>query len=315
MYLGLLLAMVWAAWMLGWLSPRRPWTETTGWHRIPESSRPPEAALSGEPWIRWHGQTILLDPNLSGHCTVSRRIMERPPALAGIGPVSVLISHAHFDHLNVDTLEGLDDLSSVTIPDGSEVFLERISARGIAVIPARQDQTYRIGALRVTPVPAAHNGNRFHPLRSTFAAVGYMISAPDGMTLYYAGDTAYANPWEELRDRFHPDLAILPIGAYAPRFPLKHHHLNPEEAVMAARRLGVGKVIPCHFGTFTLSFDRPASALPRFAEAAKAERLNWAMPDFMDARELASLGAMVHEVPVPAIPVVSSTDAPEGGHP
>jgi len=296
----LVCAAVVSLWLLGWFSDRRSWEEATGWNRIPAAERPDESfVVEDEPLIRWlghsgfvmrwHGVTLLLDPNLSDHCTVSKRIMDIPPALNGIGPVHVLISHAHFDHLNQDTLVSIPELASIHIPDGSEVFLERINRDVTQVVPVKKGTTYEVGALRITPVRAAHNGNRFHPLRSQFDAVGYMIQSPEGTTLYYAGDTAYDNGWDELRETYRPDIAILPIGAYAPRIPLKYHHLNPEEAAKAASELGVKKVIPCHFGTFTLSFDRPSSALPLFAKAAKLKKLTWSMPVFFSDTEHANL--------------------------
>ncbi len=315
-----------ASWLLGWWGGRHAWPDATGWNRIPDELRPAEVSRNADdPWIRWlghsgfiiywHGQTLLLDPNLSGHCTVSRRTMELPPQLDGIGPTSVLISHAHYDHLNVDTLAGIEELESVLIPAGSEVFLGRLSGGRATIVPVEKEKTYSIGSLRITPVRAAHNGNRFHPLRSSFAAVGYMISGPDGKTVYYAGDTAFDNDWHDLRERFHPNVAILPIGAYAPRIPLKHHHLNPEEAAQAASMLGVGEVIPCHFGTFTLSFDRPASALPRFAAAAKPLDLTWSMPVFLDSRGVEELFVMSRGGRRPSTDLSSTAEPPEGGMP
>jgi len=289
-------------WLLGWLSPRSSWQEATGWNRIPHSLHPvTQSAMPDEPWIRWlghsgfvirwHGTTLVLDPNVSDHCTVSKRIMEFPPRFDDMGSAHVLISHAHFDHLNQDTLVSLTGLESVYIPAGSERFLNRIDRKATKIIPVQLNTAYQVGNLTITPVHAAHNGNRFHPLQSQFDAFGYMIRSPEGTTLYYAGDTAYDNGWSELRDAFHPDIAILPIGAFAPRIPLKYHHINPEEAVAAALALGVKKIVPCHFGTFTLSFDRPYQALPRFAESMSGQNISWEMPQFLSEHDIEVMAA------------------------
>lgn len=286
--------------LLGWLRGRASWEETTGWNHIPRELRPAAAVtLDDEPWIRWlghsgfiirwHGVTLLLDPNENDHCTVSKRIMDIPPPLNNIGPAHVLISHAHFDHLNQDTLVTLPQLENIFIPSGSELFLDRINRGTTCIVPVRAGVSFEAGALRITPVPAAHNGNRFHPLKSKFTALGYIIQSPSGTSLYYAGDTAYNNGWSALRETYHPDIAILPIGAYSPRIPLKKHHMNPEETAKAAAELGVKKMIPCHFGTFTLSFDRPGWALPRFARAAKKENLTWEMPTFLTENDVGRL--------------------------
>jgi L-ascorbate metabolism protein UlaG (beta-lactamase superfamily) len=279
----------WAAWRLGWFTTPASWQETTGWKRIPAAERP-QSPLDEEfelTWlghagfiVRWQGVTLLLDPNVSMRCTVSRRLMQPPPATALDIPVdAALISHAHYDHLNFDTLMKVRSFGTTLVPAGSETFFDEEQARHTRVRPVRLGESVRVGPLEIIPVPAAHHGNRFHPLHSHYLAVGYIIRSPT-RTLYYSGDTAAHNNFEGLREQYHPHVAILPIGAYAPRIPLQWHHLNPEQAVEAAFRLGVEKVVPCHFGTFTLSLDFPASALPWFAHAAKARGLNWSMPQF-----------------------------------
>ena len=294
-------------WHLGWFSARSEWQEASGWNRIPPELRAihPGVTADHDPWIRWlghsgfvirwHGTTLILDPNLSERCTVSKRVMQPPPAWPDVGPAHVLISHAHYDHLNQDTLVTLGGVSSILVPAGSETFLDRIDTNRVEVVPVELDTAYMIGTLRITPAWAAHNGNRFHPLRSRYSAVGYMIQSPGGRTLYYAGDTADHHRWTEWRERFHPDIAILPIGAYAPRYPLRFHHLNPEEAVQAAMAMGVRRMIPCHFGTFTLSLDRPGHALPRFARAAGRAGLDWSMPELLTENDLGIITAAMRK--------------------
>ncbi len=289
---GLVVAGAALAVHLGWLRGARPWPEATGWDAIPAGERPgfdvPWPAGAGEAprldWlghagflVRWHGQRILLDPNLSDVCTASPRVMERPVGPAQLGPLdAVLISHAHYDHLDDATLRALPGVGAIVVPAGSETFVRgrRADAR---IVGLRPGAAARFGDVEVVAVPAAHNGNRYHPLASTFLAVGYVLRAGDD-AIYVAGDTGRRNDVESIGRVYRPRLAILPIGAYAPSFPLRRYHLDPEDAVDVARRLGVPAVVPYHFGTFVLSLDRPEDALPRFERAARAAGLRWSMP-------------------------------------
>jgi L-ascorbate metabolism protein UlaG (beta-lactamase superfamily) len=278
--------------LLGWLRRPQTWAVATGWHRIPEGLRPEtRSTFTTEHgplelfWLghsgfilQWAGLTVLLDPIVSKRCTVAKRILEFPDDVETLlGVDAALITHAHFDHLNVATLRRLPRLRTVIVPACGERFVREAGLGGVPVQTLAADQAASVGDLEILAVPAAHHGGRFHPWRVRHPAIGYILRHGT-FAVYFAGDTAFANDFEAIRDRYRPQLAILPIGAFAPRIPLKHHHMNPEEAVQAAHRLGSPAVVPCHFGTFTLSFDRPWTALPRFARTAHATGLRWFMP-------------------------------------
>ena len=305
----LLLAGVALSWHLDWWSSRRDWRQATGWTEIPAAelpaSEPRGSELdpdSGQPrieWlghsgfvIRWLGRTVVIDPNVNDWCTLSSRVLKVPSDLAAIGPVdAVLVSHPHFDHLDLPTLRRIGEvnggLGSLIVPSGSEGYVDRPDLSAEAIVPLRAGDSVRVGPLEVIAVAAAHNGSRLHPFASERLALGYILRSAQ-FTLYYSGDTGGSAPFAAIRDAYHPQMAILPIGAYLPRFPMKYYHLSPEEAVAAAAVLEVETVIPCHFGTYVLSLDRPSWALPRFARAAKARGVSWRMPRLLDYGAMAA---------------------------
>lgn len=276
----------------GWGRGERPWREATGWRRIPEAERPPDdlpwPSSAGEPprlaWLghagfllEWHGTRLLVDPNLSRVCTVVRRELQVPLAAEELGAVdAVLVTHAHFDHLDRSTIEALPAVGRLLLPAGSEGYVAgwRSDAQTLAIV---EGESTEVGALEAIAVPAFHHGNRMHPLASRKRAVGWVVRHA-GESIYFAGDTGAANDFVAIGERYRPTVAVLPIGAFSPAWPIGRVHLSPEQAVEAALLLGKPLVVPGHFGTFALALDRPAVALPRFAHAAAAAGVVWRMP-------------------------------------
>ncbi|MEL7061991.1 MAG: MBL fold metallo-hydrolase [Acidobacteriota bacterium] len=294
--LGSAVSLAGAGW-LGWLQPRRSWPAATGWHRIPPPLR---ASIGGPLWthasapsvdwlghstmiVEWAGRRLVLDPHVRGHCTITRRILAPPIELAALEPVdAVLLSHAHFDHLDPRSLRALLDRPQpprLVVPSGTEAFVPRRWRRHITTLAI--GESTRVGELGIEATPAIHGGGRFHPFKSGLA-VGFAIRRRDDV-LFYAGDTALGPHIDAVAQQHRPRAAILPIGAYLPRWPMRGYHMSPDDAVEAARRLGCEIVVPCHFGTFVLSLDRPWDALPRFAERCAAAGVGWRMPRFLAA--------------------------------
>jgi L-ascorbate metabolism protein UlaG (beta-lactamase superfamily) len=115
--------------------------------------------------------------------------------------------------------------------------------------------------------------------------------AADGLRIYFAGDTAYAPFFREIRQRFgRIDLALLPIGAYEPRWFMKDVHMNPAEAVQAHLDLEAPDSIGMHFGTFRLTtegIDEPLQALDAACRAKNVPRAHFRTLDFGESARFA----------------------------
>ena len=131
-------------------------------------------------------------------------------------------------------------------------------------------QTATVGPAEITCVPAQHFSARTPWDRNRTLWCGYLVRA-GGVTVYFAGDTGYSPHFEAIGARFPSiDIALLPIGAYEPRWFMTPVHMNPEEAVRAHLDLRPRVSIGMHFGTFQLTdegIDEPIRALERARDA------------------------------------------------
>jgi L-ascorbate metabolism protein UlaG (beta-lactamase superfamily) len=123
--------------------------------------------------------------------------------------------------------------------------------------------------VRISCLPVKHFGGRWQ-INGDFLKYHYasfMIEA-GGKTIYFGGDTAYGPHFKNIAKKFpNIDVAILPIGAYEPRWMMHENHVSPEEALQAFIDLGARVMIPMHYGTFKLSRE-PMDAPPRALLAA-----------------------------------------------
>ncbi len=223
--------------------------------------------------IRLPGLTILTDPIFSERASpvswagprrvraAGRPLHELPP------PDLLLLSHNHYDHLDLPSLRALHRRGAprVITPLGNAVHVRKAGRFEIEELDWWQASS-PVGAAgtRVTAVPARHFSSR--TLRDTGRSLwaGFMVES-GGVRLLFAGDSGDGTHWQRIRDRLGPpDLALLPIGAYAPRSLMRRVHMDPAEAVRAHRTLGAACSIGMHFGTFQLTdeaVDAPERAL------------------------------------------------------
>jgi L-ascorbate metabolism protein UlaG (beta-lactamase superfamily) len=207
--------------------------------------------------VRTSATTFITDPVFTSHAgpfgiTGPRRV--RPPALSPsqLPPVNfVLLSHNHYDHLQ---------------PSSLALF------EGTPVVAARELdwwQTANVGA-EVTCVPAQHFSARTPWDKNRTLWCGFVVRV-DGVTIYFAGDSGYSPQFAEIGERCPGiDVALIPIGAYEPRWFMTPMHMNPDEAVRAHLDVGPRLSLGMHFGTFPLTDEGIDEPLQALAEARAA---------------------------------------------
>ncbi len=176
----------------------------------------------------------------------------------------VLLSHNHYDHCDLETLRRLEQRfhPPVVTPLGNGPLLRSAGCRQIQEIDWWE--TASAVRLPITMTPAQHFSARGPFDRNRALWGGFLIEAA-GRRILHAGDSGYAPHFREVATRLGPiDLALIPIGAYEPRWFMKHIHMNPAEAVEAHLDLGARQSIGMHFGTFQLTpegIDQPVREL------------------------------------------------------
>lgn len=276
---------------LGW-RPSSTWEQVSGWRRLSPAQHTflnasrdrytAETTLPVVTWqghatleLEWEGSRLLIDPVAAKRIALTCRRIDWPAFDPTLPVAAICLTHAHMDHLDNASLARIQP-TTVILPSGSERFLSRTVRERHRVRPLRLGEEVTIGALRIWPTPAAHGGWRY-PWQRGLMACGYIVETK-GSSVFLAGDSAAGPHFREIGQRYQPRLAVLPIGAYRPRWFLQKRHLNPEEAMEAARQLGVDYVVPCHFGTYRLSLEAMDEPLRWFARLAEAGELAVFLP-------------------------------------
>ncbi len=172
----------------------------------------------------------------------------------------VLLSHNHYDHLDLSTLRRLS-ASRFIVPLGVAKLLQRERIGPVQELD--WGESAKMAETSIHCVPAMHFSARGLFDRNRTLWCGFVIES--ARSIYFAGDTGFGNHFAEIRERFgSPDLALLPIGAYEPRWFMSAVHMSPEDAVQAHRILGAKITIAIHYGTFQLTdeaIDTPRNRL------------------------------------------------------
>ena len=226
--------------------------------------------------IRVGGRTILTDPFLSRRASPFASVGPLRYAPAGLPPESLpridllLLSHNHYDHLDLATLARLADLrhTTLTVPLRASRYVD--AGRFAAVVELDWLQSATLAGIEVTALPAIHFSKRGLFDRNETLWCGYHLAA-SGRRIAFSGDTAYGPVFREIAPRVPaPDLLLVPIGAYAPRRLMRSVHCTPEEAVAIGRDLGARHLCAMHWGTIRMTEEPPFEPPERFRAAAAA---------------------------------------------
>ena len=185
----------------------------------------------------------------------------------------VLLSHDHYDHLDFDSIRTLaqqhDPLFLVPLGVGRLVR----QAGATHMLELDWWQFVDRDGWRFHCTPAKHFSGRGLTNRDATLWAGWFLEALDtGQTVYFAGDSGYAEHFTAIHERLGaPEVALLPIGAYRPRWFMESVHVDPAQAVQAFLDLQAAHFIPIHWGTFDLA-EEPLQEPPRLLQEAAAEQ-------------------------------------------
>jgi L-ascorbate metabolism protein UlaG (beta-lactamase superfamily) len=278
--------------LLRWRFGRGARTKWPAWVPSPYADRPP-TRVEGAAWrisyvghasflLQTAGRNILLDPVWSKRASPFRfagpkRVNDPGIAFTDLPPVDVvLVSHGHYDHLDVVTLSRLAAAHRprVITPLGNDTIMRHHDP---AIAAEGYDWGQRVdidAGLAVTPIPTRHWSARTLSDRNMSLWASFAIETPGGR-IYFVADSGYGDGrhFRSARERHGPfRLAILPIGAYEPRWFMRDQHMNPDEAVQAFADSGAELALGHHYGTFQLTdeaIDAPLVALTAALAAAE----------------------------------------------
>jgi L-ascorbate metabolism protein UlaG (beta-lactamase superfamily) len=236
-----------------------------------EQSIPPRRLESGQLRVTLVNHSTLLIQHGTSNILTDPIWSERTSPLSWIGPKrrrkpgvrmddlpdidTVLLSHNHYDHMDLPTLREL-------AARGRSTFV--VAARGARLLRSEKiepvheldwGESLTASGINIHSVPALHFSARGIFDRNKTLWCGYAIEFPERL-VYFAGDTAFGSHFAQIREKFgSPQLALLPIGAYEPRWFMSPVHMAPEEAVRAHEILGTKTSIAIRHGTFQLADD------------------------------------------------------------
>lgn len=271
-------------WQLGWGPVEPPLIQPDQLPPYQLLSCPPGNLTSPDPkqiqvtWIghstfliQHRGRNILTDP-IFGNCqpvpsSKLKRVAPPGVALTALPEIhDVLISHCHYDHLDAPAIKALGVAPHYWLPSGLSPWFQRRGISRCRELAWWQSASLADG-LEIYSVPAQHFAARTPFDRDHTHWCGWVLRSAE-RTVYFAGDTGYCPTFKEIGERFGGfDVAMIPIGAYRPRWIMQSIHVDPNEAVQIHLDVRSRQSVACHWGTFRLT-DEPLNEPPTVLQQA-----------------------------------------------
>lgn len=234
--------------------------------------------------LQMNGMNILTDPIFSNRTSPvgwagPRRIAAPGIPMDELPPIDVvIISHDHYDHLDRPTVAKLIERENgnktiFLVPLGLRQWFERMGTANVFELDWWE--SHLAGENRFTAVPVQHWSKRNLFARNRTLWAGWAVNSP-GFSFFHAADSGYTKLFKEIGKKLGPfDLSAIPIGSYEPRWLMRPHHMNPEEAVRTHMDVRSKKSVAIHWGTFILT-DEPPNEPP---ERLENEKRKMRIPD------------------------------------
>jgi N-acyl-phosphatidylethanolamine-hydrolysing phospholipase D len=249
-----------------------------------EISEPPEAGWRAT-WLghasfllQGGGISLLIDPIFSKHCSpLPLRSMQRkvppPCAIADLPAVdAVLLTHSHYDHLDLPTLRKLGMNTPIVTPEGHAGWLGKKGFSNVCEIAWHSSRELS-ARVKITATPAQHFTARTPFDRNSGHWCGWLIEGA-GIKLWHAGDSGYCPGFAEIGERYGPiDFGMIPIGAYLPKQIMRAMHMEPADSVRAFQDTRCRRAMAMHWGTFQLTDEPMREPVELLASALKKQNL------------------------------------------
>lgn len=219
--------------------------------------------------IQTHEVNILIDPNWSKWLKVIKRLKQPGFEIHHLPAIDVvLVTHAHFDHLDRRTLRKVAADQPIVVPLGVGNLVHDLGFHIVHELDCWQK--VKLGSVGVSLTPCYHWGARF--LADLHRGFGGFVIAADGRIIFHCGDSAFFPGFREIGQHYRIDVALLPIGAYDPPTG-REVHMNPEEAMRVFIELRAKTLVPMHYGSFRLGYEPLEEPLERLLAAARKHDL------------------------------------------